>query len=101
MKLLVFCKNQTLYDTLPNAEELHQRLMVTQRCYYHECVGNACRKQKGAYKEIRDILRHPYVKKAFASYSVADKRKKLIYKQIQKRRISLLWLYYFLRFKLH
>ncbi len=97
---LVDCVRAVI-DALPNADTLHRRLMVTERCYYHECVGNACRKQKGAYKEIRQIVRHPYVKNAFASFSVANKRKKLIYTQIQKRRAGLLWLYYFLRFKLH
>jgi len=95
---LVDCVQEVI-ATLPNADTLQTRLFVTERCYYHECVGNACRRQKGAYGEVKKIVRHPYVKKAFASFRVADKRKKLLYTQIQKHRAGLLYLYYFLRFR--
>lgn len=82
-------------------DHLRQRLRVTERCYYHECVGNACRKKKGAAKELREIVNHPRVRAAFENFDATGKRKKLIYTQIQKRRVLLLRLYYFLRFKMH
>ena len=86
---------------LPNAGELERRFLVTQRCYYHECVGNACRRKKGAVKKLREIVNHSRVRAAFENFDATGKRKKLIYTQIQKRRVLLLRLYYFLRFWLH
>lgn len=97
---LVKCLEEII-QTLPDSTVLRQRLFVTERCYYHECVGNACRKKKGAYRELRRIVRHPYVKQAFASFKVANRKKKLIYAQIKHRGAAVLYLYYFLRFKLH
>ncbi len=91
-------------EDLPCYEELRSRLTVTERCYYQECVGNACRKaegrtQKDVKAELKEILFDEDVKKAFKSFDVQDKKRKLSYLMIQKRMTGAIMLYYKIRFR--
>lgn len=91
-------------EGLPEYRQLRERLTVTERCYYHECVGNACRPSDGRTssnmkKELREICEDADVKRAFRSFDAADKRKKLIYFMIQKKMTEILYLYYARRFR--
>ncbi len=100
--LVAYIKNEI--DGLPCSENLRKRLTVTERCYYQECVGNACRKAQGRTKkdmkaEIREILNHEDVKKAFESFDANDRKRKFSYFVIQKRLTGLIYLYYYIRFR--
>ncbi len=90
--------DSSCYDTL------RKRLAVTERCYYQECVGNACRKasdrtEKNIKEELKEILYDSEVKKAFKCFDAKNKKKKISYLLIQKRMVSLIMLYYGTRFK--
>ena len=85
-------------------EELRERLTVTERCYYHECVGNACRKsetrgKKEMKEEIGQIVSFPAVRKAFRKFDAKDLKTRLKYSLIKYRCVGLLYLYYSKRFK--
>lgn len=85
-------------------ESLRARLTVTERCYYHECIGNACRKSEGRTKkmmqsEIREIVFDPAVKKAFKDFDAKDFKTRLKYSLVKMRFVGLLYLYYSTRFK--
>lgn len=98
LKLVGYIEN--IITKLPNAAQLEKRLMTTQRCYYHECVGNACRKTEGrktSYREIREILHHPKVEAAFVEFDAVKPQKRLLYTMIARKRALLLWGYYQLR----
>lgn len=89
---------------LPCYEELRKRLTVTERCYYQECVGNACRKAEGRTEndmkaELKEILFDDSVKNAFKSFDAKDKKRKLSYLMIQKRMVGAIMLYYKIRFR--
>ncbi len=89
---------------LPCYKELRKRLTVTERCYYQECVGNACRKAEGRTEkdvksELKEILFDADVKKAFKSFDVRDKKRRLSYLMIQKRMVGAIMLYYKIRFR--
>ena len=86
------------------APELRNRFTVTERCYYHECVGNACRKGQDRTKkmmkaEIREIVSDPAVRKAFKKFDAKDMKTKIKYALIKHRCAGLLYLYYARRFK--
>ena len=102
-KKLVTYINEVIKE-LPEYNQLKERLNVTKRCYYHECIGNACRpfvgrSSKDIRKELYEICNDLDVKKTFSQFDIIDKRKKIIYRLIQKRRIIILFLYYYYRFK--
>jgi glycosyltransferase involved in cell wall biosynthesis len=91
-------------ENLPCENELRKRLVVTERCYYQECVGNACRKAEGRTDkdmkaELKEILSDSAVKAAFRSFDVKDKKRKLSYLMIQKRMAGAIMLYYKIRFR--
>ena len=86
------------------APALRNRLTVTERCYYHECVGNACRggaerTRKMMKAEIGKIVSNAAVKKAFRKFDAKDMKTKIKYSFIKHRWVGLLHLYYSKRFK--
>ena len=86
------------------APALRNRLTVTERCYYHECVGNACRggverTKKMMKAEIREIVSDAAVKNAFRKFDAKDMKTKIKYSFIKHRWVGLLHLYYSKRFK--
>lgn len=83
---------------------LRSRLTVTERCYYHECVGNACRSggnrsKKEMKAEIREIVSNSAVRAAFKKYDAKDLKTKLKYSLIKHRWVGLLYGYYARRFR--
>ncbi len=88
-------------EGLDEYELLRQRLQVTERCYYHECVGNACRNPDGreARRELRDLLNDARVRDAFKNIRSATPRKGVIYSLIRLRAVRILYFYYRSRFK--
>ncbi len=87
-----------------NEPDLRDRLTVTERCYYHECIGNACRQGQERTKkmmkaEIREIVSDPAVRKAFKKFDAKDMKTKIKYLLIKHRCVGLLYLYYARRFK--
>ncbi len=91
-------------EDLPCYDELRKRLTVTERCYYQECVGNACRKaegrtQKDIKAELKEILFDDAVKAAFKNFDATDKKRKLSYLMIQKRMVGAIMFYYKIRFR--
>ena len=86
------------------APELRNRLTVTERCYYHECIGNSCRKgqertKKMMKKEIHEIVSDLAVRKAFKKFDAKDIKTKIKYALIKHRWAGLLYAYYTRRFK--
>lgn len=84
--------------------QLENRLAVTERCYYHECVGNACRESDGRshremLSEIRRIVSNERVRITFSNFKVKDMKKKVIYELIKYKQVGLLYAYY--RFRFH
>lgn len=82
--------------------ELQKRMRISERCYFHECVGNAARAipEKGykyACDEIKKIVNHSEVQEAFETLKVTGKKKKLLYTLIQKKCAWVLTVYYALR----
>lgn len=101
-RALVSYIEEIIHDV--GALELRDRLTVTERCYYHECVGNACRggaeRTKAMMKaEIREIVSDGAVKKAFKKFDAKDIKTRLKYSFIKYRWVNLLYLYYSRRFK--
>lgn len=87
-----------------SADEMFARLQTTSRCYFRECVGNACRNgsdRSAAIKrrELVEILNDEMVKSAFRHFDVNDKKTKLIYFMIRWRCVFAIQLYYYFRFK--
>lgn len=83
---------------------LRARLTVTERCYYHECIGNACRNNGNRTKkmmqdEIKEIVFDLAVRKAFERFDAKDFKTKIKYSLIKMRWVGVLYLYYSLRFK--
>ena len=94
----------SVIEDLPCYEELRKRLTVTERCYYQECVGNACRKaegrtQKDIKAELKEILFDEAVIEAFKSFDAKDKKRRLSYTLIQKKMAGAIRLYYKIRFR--
>lgn len=90
-------------ENLPCSDNLRKRLTVTERCYYQECVGNACRKAEGRTKddikaELKEILNDDDVKKAFKCFDTVNIKKRISYLLIQKRMLGAIMLYYKIRF---
>ena len=86
------------------APELRNRLTVTERCYYHECIGNSCRKgpdrtKKMIKEEIREIVSDPAVRKVFKRFDAKDLKTRIKYSLIKHRCAGLLYVYYKRRFK--
>ncbi len=101
-RLLLIEDVLSIIEPIDESGELTTRFLTSQRCYFHDCIGNAARaaKQMGnrfSLRKIQEVLNHPKVISAFSKLTVKDKRKRIIYKLIQKRAALVLWVYYFLR----
>lgn len=84
--------------------EMLARLRTTSRCYFRECVGNACRNgaDRSAVikrRELVEILDDEMVKSAFRHFDANDKKTKLIYLMIRWRWAFAIQMYYYFRFK--
>ena len=95
---------EDIITEFPCQEELSKRLHITARCYYRDCVGNACRPGKGRTSdekklELREILNDSDVKEIFKKFDTKDKRTKIIYLLIKYRLASIIYIYYYYRFK--
>ncbi len=95
---------ENVIESLPCYEDLRARLTVTERCYYQECVGNACRKAEGRTKkditsELKEILNDEKVKNAFKIFDAQDKKRRLSYTLIQRKMAFAIRLYYKIRFR--
>ncbi len=96
-----------IYSIICNSEEkfkIEKRLLNTARCYFHECIGNACRSKKGRtfldkYNELKIILNDDVVIKAFENYYTRNYKKKILYWLIQNKMALLLIIYYHIRLK--
>lgn len=88
----------------PIGDGLKHRFLTSQRCYFLESVGNAARavKTEGrscALSEIRTIVNHPMVTKAFESFDAKQIKKKLSYLLIQKKLARVLLAYFSIRLR--
>lgn len=100
---LVHCVEEVL-SGFRNDALLRKRLATTERCYYAECVGNACcmrGKRAGvrSYLKVREIVRAPEVVRAFARFDARGGRKRILYFLVAKRQSLLLWLYFQIRLR--
>lgn len=91
-------------DGLAPCDELRSRFLTSQRCYFIESVGNAARaiKSEGyryAYNEIRAIVRHACVRRAFARYDAKSAKRRLSYGLVRNGCAWLLLLYYAVRLR--
>ena len=81
---------------------LKKRFLTSQRCYFHECVGNAARAipQKGwkyAYQEIKMIVQSDKVQATFNKVQVHNIKRKLLYNLIKRKNAMALCVYYGIR----
>lgn len=95
---------QEVINKLDNSEDLHKRLAVTERCYYHECIGNACRptpdrNSKDMRVEIRKIVTDAQVIDVFSKFSTKNIKKYIIYQLIKHKQVNVLYEYYQYRFR--
>ncbi len=85
-------------------DEIRSRFSVTERCYFHECVGNACRKGNGrtqfdVEKELREILNHKEVRRVFRKLEWSNSKTYMFYLLIKLRSYRLIQRYYAVRFR--
>ena len=85
-------------------EELQKRLTTTARCYYRECVGNACRSAEGRAEtdkkaELKEILHDKDVAKAFSEFDASDLKTRLISALIKHKMAFAIKTYYAYRFR--
>lgn len=88
---------------LENYIDLKARLFVSARCYYHECVGNACRSSDGRGRgeclaELSKILISPDVRRVFAKPRRPRGKRCIVYFLIKHRLGRALYFYYEKRF---
>lgn len=92
-------------DQLSSSEdELKERFLTSQRCYFIESVGNAARAvntegRSYALSEIRAIVNHPLVLNAFAQFDAKGVKKKMSYLLIQKKLARILLAYFAVRLR--
>lgn len=89
-------KDNAIYEACQN------RFFTTARAYIKECVGNACKKSAqrkffDCAEEVRQIVNDELTRQAFCRFDASEKKKKLIYTLIQKKKVLLLTLYYSFR----
>lgn len=85
-------------------EELQKRLTTTERCYYRECVGNACRSGEGRTEadkraELKEILHDKDVAAAFSRFDAKDVKIRLISNMIKYKMTFAIKTYYAYRFR--
>lgn len=83
---------------------LKRRFLTSQRCYFHECVGNAARaiSEKGwkyAYQEIKMIVNSAKVQLAFSKLKIHNRKRKLLYNLIKQKNAIVLCGYYGIRLR--
>lgn len=83
---------------------LEKRFLTSQRCYFHECVGNSARaiSDKGwryTYREIKMIVNSKIVRTAFSNLEVSNSKKKLLYNLIKNKNVIVLCTYYGIRLR--
>lgn len=84
--------------------DLQKRLMVTTRCYFRECVGNACRPgagrtEKDKKQELKEILNDRQVVAAFENFDSVNWKTRMIYLMIKYKIALGIQVYYSLRFR--
>ena len=84
--------------------ELRKRFLTSQRCYFHECIGNSARaiSEKGwkyAYREIKMIVNSDIVRVAFADLKIHNMKRKLLYNLIKNKNAAALCVYYGIRLR--
>ena len=84
-------------------EILQKRLITTARCYFRDCVGNACRPAEDRTEadikaELKEILNDDGVSAAFAEFDAADLKTRLIYSLIKHKMAHVIKIYYAYRF---
>ena len=92
-----------IIQSFPCYEMLQRRLVTTARCYYRECVGNACRAAEGrtdgdVKAELKEILHDDGVVKAFTAFDANDVKIKLISFMIKYKMAFAIRKYYAYRF---
>lgn len=92
-----------IIETFPSKDELQKRLTVTSRCYFRECVGNACRTADGRTTkdikcELREILNDESVIAAFDNFDARNRKVKIISLLIKYRLGFIIRIYYLCRF---
>lgn len=90
-------------ENLSGKNDLQRRLIVTSRCYFRECIGNACRTEAGRTKkdikqELKEILNDESVIAAFANFDAENRKIKMISLLIKYRRAHIIQIYYSYRF---
>lgn len=90
-------------DNLPGKNDLRRRLIVTSRCYFRECIGNACRTEEGRTQkditqELKNIINDESVIEAFANFDAKNRKVKIISLLIKYRRVYIIQGYYLYRF---
>ena len=106
----MFHSRKQLLDTIlniisefPCREILQKRLVTTARCYFRDCVGNACRPAEGRTEaekkaELKEILNDADVSAAFASFDARDTKTRLLYTLIKNKMSFVIRIYYAYRF---
>ena len=102
-KQLIVSINNVI-SSFPCREVLQKRLITTARCYYRDCVGNACRPADGRTEaekraELKEILNDTDVSAAFATFDAKDTKTKLLYTLIKNKMWLPIRLYYAYRFR--
>lgn len=92
-----------IISAFPCREILQKRLITTARCYFRDCVGNACRPAEGRTEaekrvELKEVLNDADVSAAFATFDANDRKTKLLYTLIKYKMWFPLRLYYAYRF---
>lgn len=101
-KKLVYYMEKILDET--GADNLMRlRLKTTERCYYSECVGNACTKAiersvPDMIRETKSIMFDPNTCEAFQYYDAKKLKKRLLYFVMRYRLVYIAFVYYRIRF---
>lgn len=88
-----------IIENFSDKEDLRKRLTVTSRCYFRECIGNACRTAEGRTKkeikrELKEILNDNSVITAFADFDAVNQKTKMISLLIKYRLAFIIRIYY-------
>lgn len=92
-----------IIEDFTGKDDLQKRLVVTARCYFRECIGNACRTAEGKTKkdirqELKEILNDDNVIAAFANFDAVNRKTKMLSLLIKYRWAFIIQAYYSYRF---
>ena len=92
-----------IIEEFTGKDNLQRRLVVTSRCYFRECIGNACRTAEGRTKkdirqELKEILNDDNVIAAFANFDAVNRKTKMLSLLIKYRWAFIIQAYYSYRF---